>query len=213
MPVGDELYRRHERREIYFTGSCMGGPEPWWCWSCERFADPEPRPPRTLTREGYQLSLLDDMRDTAPGAVLEPPAPYDDPPAGLVEEAGRWRGLRDQKIADLAAILGDPVSGGSSRHRFALPLWPDFWLEHTTLDTEVGGYIIGRKFVRRSGTPMRSPEEMRPWAVLLSEARDFFGLGVNRMPNAICQVVPFEVRGRRMEAVFVFDLLQHVSEA
>ncbi|MCP9978021.1 hypothetical protein [Actinomadura madurae] len=80
MPVGDELYRRHERREIYFTGSCMGGPEPWWCWSCERFADPEPRPPRTLTREGYQLSLLDDMRDTAPGAVLEPPAPYDDPP-------------------------------------------------------------------------------------------------------------------------------------
>lgn len=213
MPADDEPYRRHERREIYYTGGCLGSLEPWWCWSCERYADPEPRPPRSLTKEGYLLSLLDEMREWAPEAVPERPAPYDDPPPGLVEESGQWRSLRDQKIADLAAILGDPVDGGPSEHRFAFPLWPDFWLEHTTLDTEVGGYIISRKFVRRSGTPMRSPAEMRPWNVSLSEAWDFFDLGVNRMPNAIRREVPFELDGRPMEAIFVFDLLQGVVEA
>jgi hypothetical protein len=212
MPASDEPYRRHERREIYFTGSCMGGPEPWWCWSCERFADPEPRPPRTLTREGYQLSLLDEMRRTVPGAALAPPAPYDDPPADLLEEAGRWDALESLKIQDLAAILGEPVSGGPSRHRFALPLWPDFWLEHTTMDTEVAGYVVNRRFVRRSGEPMRSPDDLRPWSVLLPEARAFFGWEEDRMPNAYWHVVPFRLDGRPMEAWFVHHLLQHVGE-
>lgn len=212
MPANDEPYRRHERREIYFTGSCMGGPEPWWCWSCERFADPEPRPPRTLTKEGYQLSLLEDMRRTAPEASLEPPVPYDDPPADLLEEAGRWRALEMLKIKDLAAILGEPVGGGPSRHLFALPLWPDFWLEHTTLDTESGGYILHRRFLRRSGAPMRSPDEMRPWSVLRSEAEALFGWEESRAPNAYWHAIPFQLEGRQMEAVFVYDLLQHVSE-
>src|SRR3954454_5952620 len=137
MPANDEPYRRHERREIYFTGGCMGGPEPGWCWSCEAFADPEPRPPRTLTQEGYQLSLLADRRRWVPDALLEPPAPYDAPPAHLLEEAGQWDRMESLKIKDLSAILGDPVSGGPSRHRFARPLWPDFWLEPPTLDTEI----------------------------------------------------------------------------
>ncbi|MFF5262298.1 hypothetical protein ACFY4C_25455 [Actinomadura viridis] len=213
MPVDDEPYRRHERREIYFTGSCMGGPEPWWCWSCEAYADPEPRPPRSLTKEGYQLALLDDMRRAAPEAPLEPPAPYDDPPARLLEEAGRWQALESQKIEDLSAILGDPVSGGPSRHRFALPLWPDFWLEHTTMDTPNGGYVLNRRFVRRSGAPMRSADRLRPWSVLLPEAQAFFDWEENRMPNAYRRVVPFQLQGRRMKACFVYDLLQHVSES
>jgi hypothetical protein len=213
MPDGDEPYRQHERREIYFTGGCMGGPEPWWCWSCEAFADPEPRPPRNLTMEGYQLSLLDEMRINVPQAPLEPPAPYDDPPARLVEEARRWRALDMPKIKDLAAILGDPVSGGSSRHRFALPLWPGFWLEHTTMDTETGGYVIDRRFVRRSGRPLRSPDEMRPWSVLRLEAEAFFGWEETWAPNAHVHTESFQLEGRRMEAVFVHDLLQHVSEA
>ncbi|WP_433463086.1 hypothetical protein [Spirillospora sp. CA-128828] len=213
MPADDEPYRRHERREIYFTGGCMGGPEPWWCWSCEAFADPEPRPPRTLTKEGYQLSLLADMRRWVPDALLEPPAPYDDPPAHLLEEAGQWDRMESLKIKDLSAILGDPVGGGPSRHRFTLPLWPGFWLEHTTLDTETAGYVLDRRFVRRSGEPMRSPGELRPWSVLLSEAQAFFGWEETRMPNAIRHVVPFRLEGRPMQACFVYDLLQHVSEA
>ncbi|HEY8478453.1 MAG TPA: Uma2 family endonuclease [Spirillospora sp.] len=204
MTESDELYRRHERREIYHTGGCPGVPEPYWCWSCERYADPEPRPARSLTKEGYLLSLVDEMRAWAPEAVPKPPPPYGDPPPGLVEESEQWRSLRDQKIADLAAILGDPVGGGPSRHLFALPPWPGFWLERTTLESEAAEYVIGRKFVRRSGTPMRSPYDMRPWSVVLSEAWGFFGLGVNRTPNAIRQVVRFELDGRPMEAVFVF---------
>jgi hypothetical protein len=153
------------------------------------------------------------MRRMAPAAALDLPAPYDDPPAHLLEEAGQWNGLESQKIKDLAAVLGDPVNGGPSRHRFALPLWPDFWLEHTTLDTEVGGYILNRRFVRRSGEPMRSSDELRPWSVLLSEAQAFFGWEENRMPNAHWRVMPFQLQGRRMEAWFVYDLLQHVSES
>ncbi|SNS64014.1 hypothetical protein SAMN06265355_12315 [Actinomadura mexicana] len=212
MPVGDEPYRRHERREIYFTGGCMGGPEPWWCWSCERFADPEPRPPRSMTLEGYQLSVLDDMRGVAPESLPELPAPYDDPPAGLVEEAGRWRVMQSPKIVDLAAILGGPVSGGPSRHRFALPLWPGFWLEHTSLDTEAGEYVLDRRFVRRSGEPMRSADDLRPWSVLRPEAEAFFGWEPTRSPNAYYHVVPFRLGGRPMEACFVHDLLLQVSE-
>jgi hypothetical protein len=212
MPVDDEPYRRHERREIYFTGGCMGPPEPWWCWSCERFADPEPRPPRSMTVAGYQLSVLNEMRGIAPGALPEMPAPYDDPPAGLVDEAGRWRGMEAPKIKDLAAILGDPVGGGPSRHRFALPLWPDFWLEHTSLDTEAGEYVIDRRFVRRAGEPMRSADGMRPGAVLRPEAEAFFGWEPTRSPYAYYHVVPFHLDGRPMEASFVHDLLVQVSE-
>lgn len=213
MPVDDEPYRRHERREIYFTGGCMGGPEPWWCWSCEKFADPEPRPPHSLTVEGYQLSVLGDMRRIAPEARFDPPAPYDDPPAHLVEDADQWSALDMPKIKDLAAILGDPVSGGSHRHRFALPLWPDFWLEHTSLDTEVAQYVIDRRFVRRSGEPMRSPDDLRPWSVLRLEAEAFFGWEPTRMPNAYFHVVPFELEGRPVKAYFVHDLLIQVSKS
>ncbi|GGT70696.1 hypothetical protein GCM10010177_30330 [Actinomadura citrea] len=212
MPVGDELYRRHERREIYFTGGCMGGPEPWWCWSCERFADPEPRPPRSMTVEGYQLYVLDDMRGIAPESLPALPAPYDDPPAGLVEEVRRWRAMQSPKIKDLAAILGDPVGGGPSRHRFALPLWPDFWLEHTSMDTEVGEYVLDRRFVRRAGEPMRSADDMRPWSVLRLEAEAFFGWEPTRSPYMYYHVMPFQLGGRPMEAYFVHDLLLKVSE-
>lgn len=213
MPASDEPYLLHEHREIYFTGSCEGPPEPWWCWSCEVLADPEPRPPRTLTMDGYQLSLLHDMRRLAPEALLKPPAPYDDPPAHLLEEAGRWNALGLQKIKDLAAILGDPVNAGPSRYRFALPLWPDFWLEHTTMETEAAGYVVSRRFVRRSGEPMRSPDELRPWSVLLPEAQEFFGWEDGRMPNAHWRRMPFHLDGRPMQAWFVYGLLQHVSES
>ncbi|MGI5205320.1 hypothetical protein ACQEU6_27540 [Spirillospora sp. CA-108201] len=211
MPVDDTPYRRHERREIYYTGGCMGGPEPWWCWSCERFADPEPRPPRSMTVEGYQLSLIKSMRGVAP-SLPELPAPYGDPPAGLAEEAGRWRTMQALKIKDLAAILGDPVSGGPSRHRFALPLWPDFWEEHKSMDTEVGEYVLDRRFVRRSGEPMRSADDMRPWTVLRLEAEAFFGWEPTRAPTAYYHIVPFELEGRPMEACFVHDLLIQVAE-
>jgi hypothetical protein len=211
-PVGDGLYRRHERREIYYTGGCMGGPEPWWCWSCERFADPEPRPSRSMTRDGYQLSLIDRMRGVAPEALPDLPAPFDDPPAGLLEEAGRWGTLQSPKIRDLAAILGDPVGGGPSRHRFALPLWPDFWLEHTSMDTETGQYVTDRRFVRRSGEPMRSADDLRPWSVLRPEAEAFFGWEPSRTPQRYFHIVPFRLDGRPMEACFVHELLVQVSE-
>ncbi|MES9603107.1 hypothetical protein [Actinomadura sp. NPDC000929] len=223
MPVDDTPYRRHERREIYYTGGCMGPPAPWWCWSCERFADPEPRPSRSATVEGYQLSLLNEMRGVSP-SLPELPAPYDDPPEALVEEAAEWKSPDLLKIKDMAVILGEPVSGGPSRHRFALPLWPDFWLEHTsTNDTDfwlepestdrlVGGYVVDKRFVRRSGEPMRSADDMRPWAVLRTEAEAFFGWEPTQYPNMYYHVVPFELGGRPMKAYFVHDLLVHVSE-
>lgn len=211
MPIDDTPYRRHERREIYYTGGCMGPPAPWWCWSCERFADPEPRPSRSMTVEGYQLSLINDMRGVSP-SLPELPAPYDDPPRALAEEAVEWRTPDLLKIKDMAVILGEPVSGGPSRHRFALPLWLDFWLEHKSMDTEVGDYVIDKRFVRRSGEPMRSADDMRPWSVLRTEAEAFFGWEPTRSPNAYFHVVPFQLGGRPMEAYFVHDLLVQVSE-
>ncbi|WP_433461950.1 hypothetical protein [Spirillospora sp. CA-128828] len=222
MPVGDELYWRHERREIYYAGGCMGPPEPWWCWSCEGFADPEPRPARSMTVEGYQQSVLVRMREIAPEAPLSLPAPYDDPPTHLVEEAVRWSNMQLPKIKDLAAILGDPVGGGPSRHRFALPLWPDFWLEHTSSEGGFLGnqrvintaeYVVDRRFVRRSGEPMRSPDDLRPWSVLRLEAEAFFGWEPTRAPNSYYHIVPFELDGRPMKAYFVYDLLLHVEES
>ena len=211
MPANDEPYRRHERRESYFTGDCMGVPEPWWCWSCEAFADPEPRPSHSLSVEGYQQSVLVDMREIAPGISL--PAPYDDPPADLVDEAAQWTALQMPKIRDLAVVLGDPVDGGPSRHRFALPLWPDFWLEHTSLDTGTARYVIDRRFVRRTGEPMRSAGDLRPWSVLRLEAEAFFGWEPTRMPNSYYHIVPFELDGRPMKASFVYDLLLNVEES
>ncbi|NDU73219.1 hypothetical protein GWI34_11315 [Actinomadura sp. DSM 109109] len=212
MPVDDGPYRRHENREIYYTGGCMGGPEPWWCWSCERFSDPEPRPPRSMTVEGYQQYVLDDMRNATPGPLPGLPAPYDDPPADLVEEALQWRVMDSPKVKDLAAVLGEPADGGRSRHRFALPLWPDFWLEHTSMDTDTGEYVLDRRFVRRSGEPMRSVDDMRPWSVLRLEAEAFFGWEPTRSPNAYYHVERFQLDGRPREAYFVHDLLVQVAE-
>ncbi|WP_433472345.1 hypothetical protein ACQPZP_26075 [Spirillospora sp. CA-142024] len=172
--------------------------------------------------EGYQQSVLVRMREIAPRAPLPLPAPYDDPPAHLVEEAGQWSIMQLPKIKDLAVILGDPVGGGPSRHRFALPLWPDFWLEHTSSEeqfpfeqrvTNTAQYVVDRRFVRRSGEPMRSSDDLRPWSVLRLEAEAFFGWEPTRTPNSYYHIVPFELDGRPMKAYFVYDLLVHVEES
>jgi hypothetical protein len=64
---------------------------------------------------------------------------------------------------------------GSKRHRFHLPLWPDF---DFLLRTHPAGWIWGPEFVRRPGAPIPSPTrvtELQSWTVVESEVVARFG--------------------------------------
>jgi len=111
----------------------------------------------------------------------------------------------------------DGAFDGSQRHRFPVPLWPNFDL---ILRTHPDGWVWGPEFVRRSGASVPAVKHARnlePWSIVESEVITRFGPFASADSWNLGKDATYVVEEAdgRLEIALVFDLalLQSVHVA
>jgi hypothetical protein len=146
-----------------------------------------------------------------------------------VDRVGTQLGLNEMghSIECYRQLLGPPLDtvletdlreswAGSLRHRYHLPLWPEF---DFIVRSHPEGWAFGPRFVRAAGSVAPSPArifDIEPWSMLESEVRARFGPFDEEYPfnhsNEAIYLIDRSA-GVRASLAFDFQLFQSVAEA
>jgi hypothetical protein len=148
-----------------------------------------------------------------------------------VDRVGTRMGLNEpgHGIECYRQLLGPPLDtapetevaaegsfAGSLRHRYHLPLWPEF---DFIVRSHPEGWAWGPRFIRAAGSMVPSPGrlvDIEPWSMLESEVRARFGPFDEEFPfnhsNEAIYLVDAST-GARASVTFDFQLLQSVVAA
>jgi hypothetical protein len=150
--------------------------------------------------------------------------------AGHMKFAVGFFELTARELDAYVRILGEPIETvpeqglapgeafwGSQRHRFRVPLWPDFDL---ILRTHLAGWVWGPEFVRRPSATVPAVgrvRDLQPWTILESEVSAHFGPFASEVAWNLGKDVTYivEEAGEHVEIALIFDfaLLQSVEIA
>jgi hypothetical protein len=180
----------------------------------------------------FERFLVSQMRGHVAVAASRSPlaADTDEKRAALreVERTASFLDLVARELDAYTCFLGPPLAttsepgiapnsafGGSRRHRFHLPSWPEF---DFVLRTHPGGWVWGPEFVRRPGVeapPVARLADLRPWAMVESEVAAHFGLPADEAAWNLGKDATYRTEDRSAGATkvvlaFDFALLQSV---